>query len=109
MALHYLVPLGPLMAAFAISARERGGVGVRGLLRRVLRWRVAPGWWLFALASPLFLMTVYNKVIGQRALDTFAVLIIGMVTLYVFDVVLSAVRGYVSSYTGARLNALIGS
>lgn len=64
---------------------------------------------LFALASPLFLMTVYNKVIGQRALDTFTVLIIGMISLYVFDVILRAVRGYVSSYTGARLDALIGS
>jgi HlyB family type I secretion system ABC transporter len=64
---------------------------------------------LFALASPLFLMTVYNKVIGQRALDTFTVLIIGMVTLYAFDVLLRAIRGYVSSYTGARLDALVGS
>jgi ATP-binding cassette, subfamily B, bacterial HlyB/CyaB len=64
---------------------------------------------LFALASPLFLMTVYNKVIGQRALDTFTVLIIGMVTLYVFDVVLRAARGYISSHTGARLDSLIGS
>ena len=54
-------------------------------------------------------MTVYNKVIGQRALDTFTVLIIGMVSLYVFDVILRALRGYVSSYTGARLDALIGS
>jgi len=64
---------------------------------------------LFALASPLFLMTVYNKVIGQRALDTLTVLVIGMLMMYGFDAVLRAVRGYVSSHTGARTDALIGS
>ncbi|MGE0256436.1 MAG: peptidase domain-containing ABC transporter [Alphaproteobacteria bacterium] len=64
---------------------------------------------LFALISPFFLMTVYNKVIGQKAMDTFVVLVIGMVTMYVFDVILRAIRGYVSSHTGARLDALIGS
>lgn len=64
---------------------------------------------LFALASPLFMMTVYNKVIGQRATDTLTVLVIAVITIALFDVLLRAVRGYVSSYTGARLDALIGS
>jgi len=64
---------------------------------------------LFALASPLFMMTVYNKVIGQRAVETLWVLVIAVLTIALFDVLLRAVRGYVSSYTGARLDALIGS
>lgn len=64
---------------------------------------------LFALASPLFMMTVYNKVIGQRAVDTLWVLVIAVLIIALFDVLLRAVRGYVSSYTGARLDALIGS
>lgn len=64
---------------------------------------------LFALASPLFMMTVYNKVIGQRAVDTLQVLVIAVVAVALFDVLLRAIRGYVSSYTGARLDALIGS
>jgi len=64
---------------------------------------------LFALASPLFMMTVYNKVIGQRAVDTLQVLVIAVITVALFDVLLRAIRGYVSSYTGARLDALIGS
>jgi ATP-binding cassette subfamily C protein LapB len=34
---------------------------------------------LFALAAPLFSMTVYNKVIGQQAFDTLTVLAIGMI------------------------------
>ena len=63
---------------------------------------------LFALLAPLFTMTVYNKVIGQAALDTLTVLAIGMITIYLFEFVLRVVRGYVSSHTGARLDALIG-
>lgn len=63
---------------------------------------------IFALVAPLFTMTVYNKVIGQGAVDTLFVLSIGMITLYAFEFVLRVVRGYVSSHTGARLDALIG-
>ena len=63
---------------------------------------------IFALASPLFMMTVYNKVIGQQALNTLQVLAIGMMMLYGFDFVLRAIRGYISTHTGARLDALLG-
>ncbi|MDA0703884.1 MAG: peptidase domain-containing ABC transporter [Proteobacteria bacterium] len=64
---------------------------------------------LFALASPLFIMTVYNKVVGQGAVDTLYVLVIGMGILYVFDFVLRSIRGYVSTHTGARVDALLGN
>lgn len=64
---------------------------------------------LFALASPLFVMTVYNKVIGQGSVGTLEVLVIGMLCLYGFDLILRAIRGYISSHTGARMDALIGS
>lgn len=64
---------------------------------------------LFALVSPLFMMTVYNKVIGQRAIETLHVLIVAVVVIALFDVLLRAIRGYVSSHTGARLDALIGT
>ncbi|HEY4135446.1 MAG TPA: peptidase domain-containing ABC transporter [Alphaproteobacteria bacterium] len=64
---------------------------------------------LFALGAPLFSMTVYNKVIGQQAVDTLAVLAIGMLTLYAFEGTLRALRGYIASHSGARLDALIGS
>ena len=63
---------------------------------------------LFALGSPLFVMAIYNKVIGQRALDTLWVLGIGMVMLFAFDMLLRAIRGYISSHTGARMDALLG-
>lgn len=63
---------------------------------------------VFALAAPLFVMTVYNKVIAQAALDTLNVLALGMLTLYAFDTVLRGIRGYIVSHTGARVDAILG-
>ncbi len=40
-------------AGFILAAIEGGKGTVRELLRRVLIWRVGPGWWLFALAFPI--------------------------------------------------------
>jgi HlyB family type I secretion system ABC transporter len=64
---------------------------------------------LLALATPLFLMTVYNKVINHGALQTLDVLVFGMVTLFLFEWALRALRSYVASHTGARLDAALGS
>lgn len=63
---------------------------------------------VFALAAPIFVMTVYNKVIAQAAFDTLNVLVLGMVTLYAFDAVLRGIRGYIVSHTGARVDAILG-
>jgi ABC-type bacteriocin/lantibiotic exporter with double-glycine peptidase domain len=64
---------------------------------------------LLALATPVFLMTVYNKVIGHGALETLDVLALGMVSLLGFELLLRGLRGFIASHTGARLDALIGS
>jgi HlyB family type I secretion system ABC transporter len=64
---------------------------------------------LLALATPIFLMTVYNKVINHGALETLDVLALGMITLFVFEWALRMLRGYIASYTGARLDAALGS
>ncbi len=50
--------LGPLLAAFAVTAVTDGRPGVRDLAGRMLRWRVPARWWLFALGSPLLLLGV---------------------------------------------------
>jgi PrtD family type I secretion system ABC transporter len=63
---------------------------------------------LMALATPIFMMTVYNKVIGHGALATLDVLAIGMLTLMGFEAVLRGLRGQVAAHAGARLDALIG-
>jgi HlyB family type I secretion system ABC transporter len=64
---------------------------------------------LMALATPLFLMTVYNKVINHNALHTLDVLALGMITLFVFEWGLRSLRGYIASHTGGRLDAALGS
>jgi HlyB family type I secretion system ABC transporter len=64
---------------------------------------------IFALASALFTMVVYNRVVGQHATDTLTVLAVGMFTVYLFDAVLRVVRGYVAAHTGGRIDSLLGS
>ena len=64
---------------------------------------------LLALATPIFLMTVYNKVINHGALQTLDVLVLGMITLFVFEWLLRSLRAYIASHTGGRLDAALGS
>jgi uncharacterized protein len=45
--------LGPLVAAMIITAQEYGREGLRSLLGRVLRWRVAPIWYGVTILGPL--------------------------------------------------------
>ena len=46
---------GPLVAAVVLTARKDGREGLRSLLGRVVRWRVAPAWYGVALLGPLAL------------------------------------------------------
>ncbi len=46
---------GPLVAAVVLTAWEDGRGGLRSLLGRVLRWRVAPVWYGVAVLGPLAL------------------------------------------------------
>ena len=64
---------------------------------------------LIALAAPLFMMVVYNKVVSHGALGTLDVLTIGMVTLVGFELTLRMVRSHIAAHTGARLDAAMGS
>src|SRR3712207_9226439 len=45
--------LGPLVAAVILTAREGGRAGLRSLLGRVVRWRVAPVWYGGGLLGPV--------------------------------------------------------
>lgn len=49
---------------------------------------------LFVLASPLFIMNVYDRVVPNRAIETLWVLAIGAVTVFLFDFLLRTLRGY---------------
>lgn len=48
---------GPAFSAVAVTALSRGGAGLKDLLRRLLPWRVPPGWYLaILLGYPALLM-----------------------------------------------------
>ena len=68
---------------------------------------------VLALATPLFMMAVFNRVIGQGDPETLGstmvVLMAGMAIAYLFDLGLRILRGYVSSHTGARIDTLLSS
>jgi uncharacterized protein len=52
---HFPSLLGPLVAAFIVTAWTTGRHGVRDLLRRMGRWRIGWRWWLAALSPLAFL------------------------------------------------------
>ena len=62
---------------------------------------------LFALAPPLFMMTVYNKIITHNAFDTLDILMFGMILVYSLEALLRGLRSYVASHTGTKLDALL--
>jgi HlyB family type I secretion system ABC transporter len=111
--LGYRVLLVKPPAAGMAAPGVNQGQGWRALfnerVRRVLGELIAASFIIniLALATPLFMMVVFNKIIGQGAIDTLNVLLVGMLVVYLFDFVLRSVRGYIASHTGARLDALI--
>ena len=54
----FLGAFGPMVAAVVLTARESGRAGLRSLLGRVVRWRVAPFWYAVALLGPIVLTLV---------------------------------------------------
>ena len=59
---------------------------------------------LLALATPLYTMNVYNRVIGSKSLDTLAFLVSAILVTLCFEIYLRKVRGRMIAYIGARFN-----
>jgi uncharacterized protein len=51
----FLGAFGPMVAAVVVTTLESGRAGLRALLSRVVRWRVAPIWYGVALLGPIVL------------------------------------------------------
>lgn len=62
-----------------------------------------------ALAVPIFVMGVYNKVIGAYSLHSLKYLLLGITIAIVVECVLRYVRVYALSWFGARINHLVST
>jgi uncharacterized protein len=64
--------VGLALPAFLVTAATDGKAGVRDLLRRTLRWKVGPGWYLLAaLAIPVGALLLASIFLGQAPLQGF--------------------------------------
>ena len=63
---------------------------------------------IFALATPIFFQLVVDKVLVHKGMSTLVVLIIGMVTLGLFESVLQFLRSYTLSHTTNRIDVELG-
>jgi ATP-binding cassette, subfamily B, bacterial HlyB/CyaB len=63
---------------------------------------------LFALATPIFFQLVVDKVLVHKGMSTLVVLVLGMVTLGLFEAVLQFLRAYTLSHTTNRIDVELG-
>jgi uncharacterized protein len=71
----FLGAFGPMVAAVVLTAQEGGRAGLRSLLSRVVRWRVAPFWYGVALLGPIVLQLLamaLNVLLGGPLPDPLA-------------------------------------
>lgn len=64
---------------------------------------------LFALASPLFVMNVYDRVVPNHAIETLWVLALGAAIVFSFDFVMRILRGYFIDIAGKKSDILLAS
>jgi len=64
---------------------------------------------LFALVTPLFFQVIIDKVLVHRGISTLDVLVLGMVTITVFEAVLGTLRTYLFSHTTNRIDVELGA
>ena len=64
---------------------------------------------LFALASPLFIMNVYDRVVPNNALETLWALAIGIGIVFIFDFLMKTLRGYFIDVAGKRSDVILSS
>lgn len=64
---------------------------------------------MLALASPLFVMNVYDRVIPNGAVPSLVALAIGLVLAIVFDFVLRLVRSQIVDMTGKKIDVVLAA
>jgi len=61
-----------------------------------------------ALVSSFFIMTVYDRVLPNQAIESLIALTIGVMMAHIFDFALKSLRGYFIDIAGQRLDASVG-
>ena len=64
---------------------------------------------IFALATPLFVMNVYDRVVPNQAIETLWVLASGVAIVYLFDLTMKSLRGYFIDAAGKRADIILSS
>jgi len=64
---------------------------------------------LFILATPMFTMNVYDKVVPNDAIATLWVLALGIVIVYLFDTLLRFLRSYLLEIAGKKSDIIMSS
>ena len=64
---------------------------------------------LFIIATPLFVMNVYDRIVPNNAVESLWVLAIGITVIYVFDLVLKYLRSYFLEVAGKKSDVLMSS
>ena len=64
---------------------------------------------LFSLVSPLFFQVVIDKVLVSRTLSTLDVIMFGLVSIAVFETILSILRTYLFAHTTNRIDVELGA
>ncbi|NFV79835.1 ATP-binding cassette domain-containing protein [Magnetospirillum aberrantis SpK] len=64
---------------------------------------------IMSLGAPIFVMNVYDKVIGTGSIPTLLAFCIGVGIALVFDTILRGVRARILAFIGARLDHIMGN
>ena len=64
---------------------------------------------LFALVTPLFFQVVMDKVLVHHAMTTLHVIAIGLLTMALFDVVMTGLRTYAFAHTTSKIDVELGA
>lgn len=64
---------------------------------------------IFSLVSPLFIMNVYDRVVPNNALITLWTLAVGILIIFIFDLILRFLRAYLIDVVGKKADILMAS